>query len=394
MRSLIISALIAFFSLVSPVSSQDRRAMVISNTSYPGVVADPAAREDAELVADGLRALGFDVATLMDANLRFERLRLTQFLDDLRSAPAGSLSVIYYHGRGETVDGISYLLPSGALLDDVDTITRVGIDIGSMLVVGAGSQSVVIVDCCQANPFAAATGQIGQGIGELTAPEGVLLAYSSPVDVVRPANTGFANALTLGLLQPGAAVQDVLMDIGPHYLSTGIASRLVLFDGTNMQPEQAAWSEAVAAARPEAVMEFLEAYPDGRFARAAQAVFADLMAQEASDPAATANNNAAQVDASDVRFDTVLTMGAPEVAGQTIAELIAGSPLFPPIEGIPAEMWEGQECSACHAWERENLCEQANFYLSDAGSENLVKQHPYGGTFKLNLVQWALNGCG
>jgi hypothetical protein len=67
--------------------------------------------------------------------------------------------------------------------------------------------------------------------------------------------------------------------------------------------------------------------------------------------------------------------------------------LFPPVEGLPESYWKDQQCSNCHDWQRANLCVQANTYLSDVGSENLTKQHPYGGTFKQNLRSWARGGC-
>jgi len=73
--------------------------------------------------------------------------------------------------------------------------------------------------------------------------------------------------------------------------------------------------------------------------------------------------------------------------------LIEGTPLFPPVEGLPESFWKEQECSNCHEWEAANLCTQANSYLSEAGSVNLEKQHPYGGTFKVSLRNWAAGGC-
>lgn len=92
-------------------------------------------------------------------------------------------------------------------------------------------------------------------------------------------------------------------------------------------------------------------------------------------------------------FSTPLTVGSPDITGQTIEELIAGTAKFPPIEGLPEELWVDHTCASCHEWNAENLCEQGNFYLGDAGVENLVKPHPYGGTFKQNLAQWAQGGC-
>lgn len=87
------------------------------------------------------------------------------------------------------------------------------------------------------------------------------------------------------------------------------------------------------------------------------------------------------------------TSGPPEIAGKTIAEVVALSPLFSPIEGIPDELWKGQRCSNCHQWTRDALCTQANSYLTENAARSLAKEHPFGGPFKGSLRNWAQGGC-
>ncbi|MBT0957478.1 hypothetical protein IV417_08770 [Alphaproteobacteria bacterium KMM 3653] len=94
-----------------------------------------------------------------------------------------------------------------------------------------------------------------------------------------------------------------------------------------------------------------------------------------------------------VTYAAPLLGGDPWVAGKSIKELITGTPRFPPIEGLPDEVWKDKICSDCHAWEVENVCEQAEFYLPEDRAERLGKPHPYGGSFKVNLRIWALAGC-
>lgn len=168
----------------------------------------------------------------------------------------------------------------------------------------------------------------------------------------------------------------------------------------------------------------METYPDGPYSDRAQVLIVDLLATELTDnsdapvadqaaaapepdqaeqPTETPQTSepadpelaaiVAQIAATEVSFTTPLAAGSPDITGQTIEALIAGFATFPPIEGLAEEMWIDQTCASCHAWNAENLCEQANFYLDDAGAENLAKPHPYGGTFKRNLAQWALGGC-
>ncbi len=94
-----------------------------------------------------------------------------------------------------------------------------------------------------------------------------------------------------------------------------------------------------------------------------------------------------------VLFSQPLQSGTSEIVGKSIEELVAGSPIFPPIEGIPDELWKGQTCANCHEWTREDLCTQATTYLSASASRSLEKPHPYGASFKHSLMRWAEGGC-
>lgn len=165
---------------------------------------------------------------------------------------------------------------------------------------------------------------------------------------------------------------------------------------TAQTEESIAWDEVKDSEVSADLFAFIERYPNGEFTKQAQARMIDVLWAEmaAASPVPEAETEEpATPDILAVTFSTPLTEGAPEIVGKSLEELIAGSPLFPPVEGLPEEYWKAEECSSCHEWEQANLCTQANTYLSDAGAENLTKQHPYGGTFKQNLRNWAIGGC-
>jgi hypothetical protein len=83
----------------------------------------------------------------------------------------------------------------------------------------------------------------------------------------------------------------------------------------------------------------------------------------------------------------------PEIVGRSIAEIVQGSPVFPPVEGLPESYWKDKTCANCHAWTKQALCDQGTFYVGDAGSRSLTKEHPLGPTFKQALRAWAAGGC-
>ncbi|WP_226778953.1 caspase family protein [Oceaniglobus trochenteri] len=144
---------------------------------------------------------------------------------------------------------------------------------------------------------------------------------------------------------------------------------------------------------------YLDAYPEGTYAELAAFEISILMEKAAAaapapeQPTAPAEEPAPEPAAAPVTFDTPLTIGGEGVVGKTLEQLIAGSPLFPPVEGLPEEFWKEKTCSNCHEWHRDNLCDQAQTYLKANAERALTKTHPYGGGLKANLRLWAENEC-
>ncbi|EAQ03136.1 hypothetical protein OB2597_13368 [Pseudooceanicola batsensis HTCC2597] len=146
---------------------------------------------------------------------------------------------------------------------------------------------------------------------------------------------------------------------------------------------------------------YLDAYPEGVFAELVKIEIAAIRERQAKDPERPAEPRqqaAAPAPAPvpvdyDVFFDRPLEHGAAEIVGKTIMEVATSSPVFPPIEGLPEELWKEQSCSNCHQWTRADLCEQAKFYNREVAARSLQKEHPFGGSFKRNLKIWADGGC-
>ena len=140
------------------------------------------------------------------------------------------------------------------------------------------------------------------------------------------------------------------------------------------------WDYAVSTGKVEEVDRFLNLFPDSTFADAAKEFKATLA--ETSDQPAT--------PAAPIKFAEPLSTD-PSDTPRSLQQLANGSPLFPPVSDLPAEYWKDQNCSNCHAWKKDNLCEQAQFLASRDSNERI--RHPYGGFFKDALKQWAAGGC-
>lgn len=92
-----------------------------------------------------------------------------------------------------------------------------------------------------------------------------------------------------------------------------------------------------------------------------------------------------------IRYSEPIASGGYPVQGYSLEQLVKGVPAFPPIEGLPENVWR-KSCDNCHQWNRQSLCVQARLYAQD---EKMAfrKQHPYGGPEKIAMMKWARGGC-
>jgi hypothetical protein len=165
--------------------------------------------------------------------------------------------------------------------------------------------------------------------------------------------------------------------------------------------EMALIERAQASGQAQDYEAYLDAYPRGTYAELASYELSVLAAatpgtdaqQEVAvaarpEPPAPPPAEPLRVTYADPLPETLASIG-----GRSIAQLIQGSPLHTPIEGIPEAMWRDQTCANCHEWTRDALCTQGKTYLGANAARALGKAHPYGGAFKNVLKQWAGAGC-
>lgn len=168
------------------------------------------------------------------------------------------------------------------------------------------------------------------------------------------------------------------------------------------QREQSMFETAQAEASIGGYESYLQAFPDGVFAEFATQELAALRKKSghdpigegvSADPPKPAPEPARRPASTDITFKSPLESELPAVSGRSIADLIASSPLYPPVEGLPEAYWKDKTCSNCHQWTQDRLCTQANAYLSLNMQRSLDKKHPYGGALKRHLKTWAAGGC-
>ncbi|MEL6233427.1 MAG: caspase family protein [Pseudomonadota bacterium] len=172
----------------------------------------------------------------------------------------------------------------------------------------------------------------------------------------------------------------------------------------DLSDEEAMFAAAVAADVAAAFQAYLDVYPEGRFVAQAQdriALLADpaqpdtAASPSESPPAGIPADPAEPVDIAQltVTFETPLPLATRALRGRSLREIVASTPVYPPIEGLNPALWQDQPCSACHQWTADALCTQGQFYLAEPEARIAGKKHPFGEEFLTTLARWAETGC-
>lgn len=420
--------------LLSPGAAlaESRVALVIGNGAY--VATDPLTTPvaDAELVARTLEGLGFQVTLLREGSKVAMTEAVADFGRDLREAGEDATGLFFYAGHAVQSQERNYLVPVDAAVENAVDLDLVAVSADTVLrqmVSARNKVNVFILNGSRASPFAAVPDLGAPGLAQMTAPDGTFLAYAAAPGTVAVdgdgANSPYAKALSALMISQGMPVDTVFNEVrvAVEQLTGGAQSpweyssltETFYFVAPVSSPDEDALWEAVRTSDdPLEIQMFLESYPTS--ARRAEAEALILAAQERAAAEAAATEAAATeaaappevaadvpgqmpqamqaaIAAAEVAFQTPIADGTPEITGKTIEELIASTPLYPPIEGLPDEAWKDQKCSNCHQWEKANLCEQGVFYVNAPDFAAAETQHPLGGAFTLTLRRWAELGC-
>ena len=306
-------AVLAWFGLLATVSlaaepqrnsgvaaggAEKRVALVIGNGAYPGAGALKNPANDAKDIAAKLRRLGFDV--IVHTNVRQkEMLRaLTEFGEKVQS---GSEALFFYAGHGMQVRGRNYLIPIDAEIRGESSVSSEAVDVDQLLdKLSPARLSVVILDACRNNPFERRFRGGGQGLAQINAPAGTLIAYATAPGKVAAdgeGRNGLYTAELLGAMDvPGVKIEDVFKRVranvvkksneaqmpwesssltGDFYFRGGgggavppAAAPVLQTDGTTL--ELAFWDSADRGNTAADYTAYLNKYPNGQFAELAR----------------------------------------------------------------------------------------------------------------------------
>lgn len=313
---------VAAFDALAQAASQERRvALVIGNSRY----ADAPLRNavaDAQDIAAVLRAAGFQVMLREDVNLRAMTEAVRAFGDSLR---ADSVAVFYYAGHGVQVRDRNYLIPVGADIRREDEIPYAALDVNQVLdkLERADSRvNIVILDACRNNPFARAFRSPSQGLAQMDAPVGTLIAYATAPGRLAIDDDGGRNGIYARHLLPNIRVRNLPVELmfkrvregviresksmQTPWESSSLRGDFTFFDGppapslaaseaerlpggvaiaqpsaplleSRMSVDDALWSALKDSSNPAEVAIYLNRFPSGRHADDARARLGELL---------------------------------------------------------------------------------------------------------------------
>ena len=207
------SALLLALNLAA---ATERHALVIGNANYQSSpLRNPL--NDARDMAAALQGLGFEVHSLLDADVSSMEQAILDFGDRLRD---GGVGLFYYAGHGVQAQGSNYLIPLQANISREIQLKRKAIDAGLVLdAMGAANNglNIVILDACRDNPYENSFRNTTRGLARMDSPKGSLIAYATaPGDVAADGdgrNGVFTKHLLEQMQKPGVQVEQVFKQV-------------------------------------------------------------------------------------------------------------------------------------------------------------------------------------
>ena len=311
---ILLAALFCACAVVAPgrVHADHRVALVIGNAAYRYNPVLDNSGNDARLIAETLRSVGF---TLVGgtAQLDLDKAALDGAVKSFGRALQGAdVGLFYYAGHGVQVRGANYLVPVNA-----NPVREADIDfdmLDTALVLrqmeAAGTRlNLVILDACRNSPFGGrGLRSVSNGLAQMQAPEGTLVSFATqPGNVALDGriNSPFTVALSQTIRRPGLDVFQTFNEVGlavkratagaqqPWLSTSPIAGAFyfVTVQDAQKQPEppppasvpsvsdaERAWAAVKDSSSPAILEAFIRRYGDGFYGELARARLNELRA--------------------------------------------------------------------------------------------------------------------
>lgn len=194
---------------IAQQQTEPRIAFVVGNAGY-AAGAIPTALNDAGLVAEALRSIGFQIVEGADLSQADIVRSYREFLAKVEASGPDTLAFVYFSGHALSFDGENFLLGVDARLERESDIPIESVRLSDLLRPLAASPArakVMMIDAARPLPFRPQGRALAHGLEAIDPPQGVLMAYSSAPGTVAPDQPGdygaYATAIAEMLRAPG-----------------------------------------------------------------------------------------------------------------------------------------------------------------------------------------------
>ncbi len=222
MKAFLPLAIVISLGLGGPAFAEKRVALVIGNSAYQNVTPLENPANDAVLMAETLKDLGFSI-TGDHAQLNLDKRALDDAIQSFGKQVQGAdVALFYYAGHGVQVRGSNYLVPVSANPSREADVDFQMVDVSLVLnqMQGSGTRlNMVILDACRNNPFGGrGLRSSNGGLAQLQAPDGTLISYATqPGNVAQDGSDGhspYTAALAATLKRPGSDLFQTFNAVG------------------------------------------------------------------------------------------------------------------------------------------------------------------------------------
>jgi hypothetical protein len=285
-------------------ASERRIALVIGNGAYKNVKPLKNPPNDATLLAATLKKLGFEVTVGTDKSQREMKQLIREFGQRLRGV--GGVGLFYFAGHGVQARGHNYLVPVDAEIQTEADLEDVAVDVNYVLNMMDDAQNalnIAILDACRNNPFARSFRLAQEGLAQVKAPTGTLIAYATPPDSVAAdgggANSPYAEELTKQIQVSGVLLETMFRRVAEQvssrsggrqepWYSANVKGDFYFSGTTNLSlsntptkidavaVEREYWETIRSSNDEQDYKDYLQAYPNGAYAVVARAKIRQL----------------------------------------------------------------------------------------------------------------------
>ena len=211
--------------MASNALAEQRYALVVGNGAYENIAPLRNAPNDARLITDALETVGFDVTTIIDADVEKMQEALNNFVTDLDRAGQDAVGLFYFAGHGVSYDGMNYLIPIGSSIQQAAHLryrTVSANEVLELMEAARNSTNILVLDACRNNPFRSfslsGTRDVSRGLAMMDiAPTGSYIAYSTAPGEVAYDGIGnyspFAEAFASEITTSNDTIDGMMIDV-------------------------------------------------------------------------------------------------------------------------------------------------------------------------------------